>query len=90
MAKSQRPIGELRLTPSYCPVESCSAPLGSGASVRIQSNCRAEEIQALMKLAKRVLNSSTGIEKVGDRVYELMQEELRYAQDHRSGYHSRF
>ncbi|MEB3213172.1 MAG: hypothetical protein VKL39_17605 [Leptolyngbyaceae bacterium] len=89
MANSERSIDDIRLTPSYLPVESRSAPLGSGASLRVHSTCRAEEMQALMKLAKRVLGSSTAVQRVGDRVYELMQEEFRYIQDHHPGSRSR-
>lgn len=89
MAKSKRPIGNVRLQPSYEPIASRSAPLGSTASMQVQSNCQQQDMQSLMKLAKRVLADPKAMQTVGDRVYELMQEELRYAQDHRPSHHSR-
>ena len=89
MAKSKRPIGNVRLQPSYEPIASRSAPLGSTASLRVQSNCSQQDMQSLMRLAKQVLADPNAVQKVGDRVYELMQEELRYTQDHRPPYRSR-
>jgi hypothetical protein len=46
-------------------------------------------MEALMKLAKRVLNNPMAVQTVGDRVYELMKEEFRYLQDHHPGCRSR-
>lgn len=79
-----------QIKPSYEPVGSRSVPLGSTASFRVQSNCRQHEMQALMRLAKRVLADANAVQVMGDRVYQLMQEEARYANDHRMAYRSRF
>lgn len=89
MSTPQHSIGDVQPKPSYLPVNSRSAPLGTGAPLCIQSNCRTEELNALMKLARRVLDNPKAMQQLSDRVYELMQEECRYLHDHHPGCRSR-
>ncbi|WP_017304554.1 hypothetical protein [Spirulina subsalsa] len=62
--------------PSLEPLGDATTPAGYTAPVVLQTK-HFENLPRLGRIAHQVLNEPSAIRKVGDRVYELMEEDLR-------------
>jgi|GEM_PF-1621244 hypothetical protein len=49
-----------------------------------------EAATAIAKLAKQILKNPLQLQQLGDRVYELLQQDLRIQQERSRGYGRRF
>lgn len=82
-SQSEQPI-----EPSLDPLGGFSTPAGFAAPAEFQSNQK--ELGELSTLADQVLQDPLLLSKLGDRIYQLLQEDLRYQQERSRNYGGRF
>ncbi len=72
------------------PSTDLTSPSGFAAPPFIESDSQKSDRRALLKTASRVLQDPLLLNRLGDRVYELMLEDLRYQRERSRNYGSRF
>ncbi|OLP17980.1 hypothetical protein BST81_13090 [Leptolyngbya sp. 'hensonii'] len=81
---------EVVVRPSLKPLKVNVGPAGYTATSRIQSDNTKKEHAPTTDLVQKVLKSPLLMQKLTDRVYELMREELRLAHERRIHYGEHF
>ena len=67
------------------PIGNLSNPVGFIAPAKVQTNLKESDFKELSQTASEILKNPLSVRQIADRVYQLMQEDLRLQSD-RHGY----
>lgn len=67
--------------PSWYPISDLSTPAGFGAPAKIQTNLKQQDFRIISQAASKILENPLEVRRIADRVYQLMQEDLRLQSD---------
>lgn len=77
-------------TPCWKPIGGLTVPAGYAASAKIQSNLSDSDAQInfndLCKLAEEIMSDPLKMRRLGDRVYQLMLEDMRLQKERSRNY----
>ncbi|MEM6612192.1 MAG: hypothetical protein AAF652_08045 [Cyanobacteria bacterium P01_C01_bin.72] len=73
--------------PSWYPND-LSSPAGFIAPAKIQTNLEQQDFEAISQAASKILENPLEIRQLAERVYQLMQDDLRLQSDRSGNYRS--
>ena len=74
--------------PSWYPISDLSSPAGFVAPANVQTNLDRQDFEAISQAASKILENPLEVRQLAERIYQLMQEDVRLQRDRSGNYQS--